>query len=202
MDQVSTPMISPIRVTKLHVFFAIGLLVGSTVLPTRSLYAAKGGGTAVRPRRGSKLDLELTRQHQRHDDDLLRVIITPAKGRHAAAVQTRRAHGDAIRAEHAIVDAFSVTIHAKDLDALEADPDVASVSADAVVNSDAIVSETGQTSPSSLLETLGLDAVRDAGPTGKGIGIAVIDSGLERGSDLNGGEHDQQYDVTGGPRRV
>jgi serine protease AprX len=201
-NEVSTPMISPMRVTKLRVFFAIGLLVGSTVLATRSVHAAKGGGTAGRPRRGSKLDLELTRRHQRHDDDLLHVIITPVKGRHAAAAQTRRAHGDAIRAEHAIVDAFSATIHAKDLDALEADPDVASVSADAVVQSDAIVGETGQTSPSTLLETLGLDAVRDTGPTGKGIGIAVIDSGLERGSDLNGGEHDQQYDVTGGPRRV
>ena len=48
---------------------------------------------------------------------------------------------------------------ANDLDALEADPDVANVSADAVVTSDAAAEETADGIPSPLLGTLGLDAV-------------------------------------------
>src|SRR5262249_22569013 len=152
--EVSTPMSSRKRITKLRVFLAIGLVtMGSTILPSLSVHAAKGehaGG----PTHPSKLDLELRHRHQEHGDEFVPVIITPVKGRHAAAVQTRRAHGDAIRSEHAIIDAFSATIHAKDLDALESDPDVANVSADAVVTSDAVIGETGETSPSTLIETL------------------------------------------------
>ena len=66
------------------------------------------------------------------------------------------------------------------------------MSSDAVVTSDA-ADAADAVQPSTLLETLGLDAVGTGGPTGKGVGIAVIDSGLERGTDLNGGEHDKQY---------
>ena len=60
----------------------------------------------------------------------------------------------------------------------------------------------GAVEPSTLLQTLGLDAVGTDGPTGKGVGIAVIDSGLERGTDLNGAEHDKQYVFAGAPRQV
>ena len=95
-----------------------------------------------------------------------------------------------------------MTIPANELDALQADPDVASLSADAFVTSDAAAEETADGIPSPLLGALGLDEEDDQAPTGQDVGIAVIDSGLERGSDLDGGEHDDQYDVDGAPRRV
>ena len=101
-----------------------------------------------------------------------------------------------------IVDAFSATIHADDLDALDADPDVANVSADALVTSDAAVEAEATALRVPSLETLGLDAVETDGPSGKDVGIAVIDSGLERGIDLHGGEHDKQYVFDGAPRQV
>ena len=148
----------------------------------------------------SKLDREL-QKHSDRDGETLRVIITSPRGRRSAALEKRRAHGDVIGSEYAVVDAFSATIHAEDLEALENDSDVAHVSSDAVVTSDA-ADAAGAGEPSTLLETLGLDAVGTDGPTGKGIGIAVIDSGLERGTDLNGGEHDKQYVFAGGPKQV
>jgi serine protease AprX len=104
--------------------------------------------------------------------------------------------------EHTIVDAFSAEVDANELDRLEADPDVANVSVDAVVTSDAAADSVNQAIPSTLLGTLGLDNTRDTDRSGRGVGIAVIDSGLERGTDLDGGEHDQQYDFAGGFRRV
>ena len=72
------------------------------------------------------------------------------------------------------------------------------MSTDALVTSDA-ADAAGVVEPSTLLETLGLDAVGTHGRTGKGVGIAVIDSGLERGRDLDGAEHDQQYVFADGP---
>jgi serine protease AprX len=151
----------------------------------------------------SKLDLELQRVRRTHPDGLVRVIVKPVAGRHDAVVTKHRAHGDAIISEHTIVDAFSATVDADDLYALEADPDVAGVSADALVTSDATVDQVSDAVAAPLLETLGLDDVANGdGPSGKGVGIAVIDSGLERGSDLAGGEHGEQYDFAGGRRHV
>jgi len=160
----------------------------------------KRGAKDTATRHASKLDREL-QKHSNDHGETLRVIITSPRGRGPAALEKRRAHGDVIGSEYAVVDAFSATIHAEDLEALENDTDVAHVSTDAVVTSDAADSS-GAVEPSTLLETLGLDAVGTEGPTGKGVGIAVIDSGLERGTDLNGGEHDKQYVFAGGPRQV
>ena len=163
----------------------------------------KAGGTRGEkdpaPRRASKLDREL-QQHVDRRGETLQVIITSARGRRSAALEKRRAHGDVIGAEYAVVEAFAATIHAEDLQALEHDSDVDHVSTDALVTSDA-ADAAGVVEPSTLLETLGLDAVGTHGPTGKGVGIAVIDSGLERGRDLDGAEHDQQYVFANGARR-
>ena len=190
-----------IRSAGVRVFVAFALATTATVAGTsRPAQAVKRENQAAK--RTSKLDRELQRQVKAHGDGLVRVIVKPAPGRHDTALAKHRAHGDAISSDFKAVDAFAMTISANELDALQADPDVASLSADAFVTSDAAAEETADGIPSPLLGALGLDEEDDQAPTGQDVGIAVIDSGLERGSDLDGGEHDDQYDVDGAPRRV
>ena len=113
----------------LRVFVAFVLLtIAAPALPTFTAHAARrdsGSKKDAPSKRAAKLDLELQRQRHAHRDEMVRVIVSPVPGHHAAEVHKRLAHGDVIRSEHAIVDAFSATIHLEDLDALEADPDVA-----------------------------------------------------------------------------
>ena len=139
-------------VARVFVGFVL-LTIAAPVAPTITAHADNGSGTTADSRRTSKrapkLDLELQRQRRAHRDEMVRVIVTPAAGHWSAALQKRRAHGDAITSEHRIVDAFSATVHVDDLDALDADPDVANVSADAVVTSDAAVVGRGNSAPSS-----------------------------------------------------
>ena len=121
---------------KLRVLLAVSLLTfASAARPALKAHPA-GESKVGSSKRASKLDIELQRLRRRHGDEAVRVIVKPVSGRQAAAVQKRRAHGDVIRSEHTIVGAFSATIHPDDLDALEADPDVANVSADAIVTSE------------------------------------------------------------------
>jgi serine protease AprX len=189
------------RATIFRVVVGLVLLtVPVTAGTSRPSHADKRESNATK--RSSKLDLDLQRVRRTHRDGRVRVIVTPVPGHHDAAVNKHRTHGDAILSEHTIVDAFSAEVDADDLDRLEADPDVANVSVDAVVTSDAAADSVSEAIPSALLGTLGLDGTQDTGPSGKGVGIAVIDSGLERGTDLDGGEHDQQYDFAGGFRHV
>src|SRR5262245_52782900 len=143
-----------VTVTRLRVFVAFVLLtLAGTAFPALSARPAKSD-SRPHPKNSvklaSKLDVELQRARSARLQGTVRVIVKPAAGRHAAAVQKRRAHGDAIRSEHAIVDAFSATIHADDLDALESDPDVASVSLDADVTSDALIDAPGEAATSAL----------------------------------------------------
>ena len=70
------------------------------------------------------------------------------------------------------------------------------------MTSDAEIDGRGQRCSKCLLQTLGLDAVEMDGPSGKDVGIAVIDSGLEQGVDLHGGERDKQYAFEGAPKQV
>ena len=190
-----------IRSAGVRVFVAFALAITATVAGTsRPAQAVKRENQAAK--RTSKLDRELQRQVKAHGDGLVRVIVKPAPGRHDTALAKHRAHGDAISSDFKAVDAFAMTIPANELDALQADPDMASLSADAFVTSDAAAEETADGIPSPLLGALGLDEEDDQAPTGQDVGIAVIDSGLERGSDLDGGEHDDQDHVDGAPRRV
>ena len=82
-----------------------------------------------------------------------------------------------------------------DVEALASDPEVLSVSSDAVVTGDAVTYDvTDVSARQSLLATLG---VGDSTLTGDHIGIAVIDSGLAKSRDLDGGQVDEFYDFTG-----
>ena len=68
----------------------------------------KRGATNAATGHASKLDRELQKHSDRHGETL-RVIITSPRGRRSAALEKRRAHGDVIGSEYAVVDAFSAT---------------------------------------------------------------------------------------------
>jgi serine protease AprX len=107
-----------------------------------------------------------------------------------------RKHGDRVESQHHRLDAFTATVHADDLRALEGDPDVQAVSVDAIIHADQVAQDTvaGDALIDNLLTSaLGLsDTVYD----GDKIGIAVIDSGLEKSGDLSGGRADRFFDFT------
>jgi serine protease AprX len=186
------------RTSIVRALFVVALVtVCASAAPPLS---ARGAGG---PAHGTtKLDRALLHVRETQPDGTADVIVTPVPGRHAGVLARSQARGHVIRFDHSVIDAFSATVPVQDLAALEADPDVADVSTDAPVRSDATIDDNGLVDPSPLLETLGLDGASDNGPSGKGVTVAVIDSGVQRGTDLSGGEHDTQYDFTPVPQHV
>src|SRR5207244_1272235 len=111
----------------------------------------------------------------------LRVIIRAVPGRQQAVRGYLNAHGGhRIVAEHRLIQAVTADIPAGALRALENNPFVASVSIDASLTSDQLLTTTTTStttstfSPPFLRSTLGLDDFRWLG---NGVGVAVIDSG-------------------------
>jgi serine protease AprX len=150
-----------------------------------------------------------------------RVIVTAREGRRAILRQQLTAHGDPVVAEHPSVNAVTAIVHAEDLLALAGSSDVLSIAADAVVRptsltgviagvtstigtlvdtiGNVVLPGNGDTSgvavpPSVLRATLGVD---NSPWTGRGIGVAVIDSGLEMSAEFKG-RVTAFYDFTGG----
>ena len=74
---------------------------------------------------------------------------------------------------------MTATVHGLDLLALEADPDVAAVSVDAVIKAGGVEQQAEETTglENVLVASLGLSETRYDGDK---VGIAVIDSGLEK----------------------
>ncbi len=131
-----------------------------------------------------------------------RVIIqTHSAAERAALKKALLAHGDVVEAEHPSLNALTVRVHGEDLAALAADPTAMAVSSDAPVSvtgvdpmkatadakgskiSDAIhqVFETARALPATLRSTVGADRVPY---TGAGVGVAIIDSGIDANRDL------------------
>jgi serine protease AprX len=129
----------------------------------------------------------------------LRVIISVADPNERLAIRKAlESHGDSIKSEHPLVGAFAAEIHAGDVSQLANYPGVQFVSVDAPVSAGAAtygtdwgsssggsIDTTTTTSTAGVLRsTLGLPPVAGSGPTGRGIGVAVIDSGISPSLDL------------------
>jgi serine protease AprX len=143
-----------------------------------------------------------------------RVIIRVRPGSRLALRQGLTAHGDQILAEHDSLDALTAVVHGQDLGDIVDKDFVLSVSSDAIVQADgllggvlgivgtvlkvvvAVVDDVvgivlpngADTSgppvpPVVLRQTLG---VNNSNWTGQGIGVAIIDSGLEMSSEFSG----------------
>jgi serine protease AprX len=129
-----------------------------------------------------------------------RVIIqTRSAAERAALKKALLAHGDVVEAEHPSLNALTVVVHGEDLNGLAANPAAAVVSSDSDVSVTGIkvtkaakarkdgrtdferFFQTGRALPASLRESLGIDRVAY---TGAGIGVAVIDSGIDPNRDL------------------
>src|SRR4029079_17697149 len=112
---------------------AVFALVTAAMVASTSGPVQAGKPAAKAPRYGAKLDRELQRRLKIDDDGRVRVIVKPAPGRHDATLQKHREHGDAVGTEFRTLDAFVMTIPTNQLAQLESDPDVASLSVNAVV---------------------------------------------------------------------
>lgn len=145
---------------------------------------------------------------------LLRVIVTLRDGDRRGLDQVLGRHGHAVVAELPLINAVTVEAHASELAAIAALPGVRSLSSDGTVRSASdrvefnrtrgyrdvegkrhhyVVPEedgaptqglTAETTTASLLplrDVLGIDGVRTSG---SGIGVAVIDSGYQKNSDI------------------
>lgn len=154
---------------------------------------------AAPPAARPKLDRALwhAADHAAEADPVSVIITTEADG--FAALRARLAlHGDPILDEQPQLSVLTVLLHAADLQLLESDVSVRHLSANA------IVSAAGESAPAAagsnparraLLDTLGLAG---AVASGKGAGVAVIDSGIQPAADLT---VDDFYDFTRGGQK-
>src|SRR5207245_1789034 len=126
---------------------------------------------------------------------------TAAAGKYSIMKTRVLATGKKVKAEHKFINALTVQLGESDVDKLESDPSIAHISLDHVVRSTAAPGAPGAPgSPAGppqppqppsppavnpmddvMLATLGLT---NSSITGKGVGVAIVDSGLQPSTDL------------------
>ena len=162
----------------------------------------------------SKIDRAL-QESLRQGGSTQRVIVAVKPGHRAEIRQSLEKHGDQIKSEHPFVDAFTAEIHRDDVAELAKHPWVLSVSIDATVFAGAASGNFGgwqgsvnasvmpggwiDSSPANTLrQTLGLPSASSMlTPSGMGVGVAVIDSGIAPLDDF-AGRITRFYDFTKG----
>ena len=143
----------------------------------------------------------------RHGGATQRVIISVKPGYRGEIRQSLEKHGDRIKSEHPFVDALAADIHSDDVNELANHPWVLAVSIDATVYAGGAADSYGNfnrwqgnvsagvmpggaldTTPANTLrETLGLPrASHSLTPSGSGVGVAIIDSGIAPLDDFAG----------------
>jgi subtilisin family serine protease len=186
---------------------------------TSSVGAAAG---STRPRSRARVDLAVAQLLSRAPrGEQTRAIVRVRDGAQDRLRNALRAHGDRISAEHSSLRAFSIVLHDHDLSVLAEDSGVLSISADArvrssgllgglaggllntvggllgvvgqVLNPDLSPSAATPLRPKALRDTLGVDGTW----TGSGVGVAVIDSGVEASTEF-GSRLTASYDFTSG----
>jgi len=143
-------------------------------------------------RNTGKLDERLARAVRAGDRDSKRVIIKTTSRGLTGLTGALRTRGHSVRRAHRTINALTADIPASALNDLSQLPDVESISIDAIVRAEDYVPE------STVRGTLGLPLWT---PGGDGVGIAVVDSGLEPGPDFEG-RIVAFYDFTQGGRAV
>ena len=187
--------------------FVIALCLA--VLAAGHVSATAAGQRSARHRQ--KLDLKLRAALDAGQRDAQRVIVRTRAGQRESLQRALAAHGDQVLAEHGSIDAFTAVVHGDDLDVLTAQDGVISVSTDAVVEAELLGGLLGGllNLTSSLVEVVGdvvglvllPNGADTSGPavypemlretlalsgrwSGRGIGVAVIDSGLDMSSEF------------------
>jgi serine protease AprX len=153
-------------------------------------------GSGAPKQKPSKLDKVLRKAADAADGSAQRVIVRTRKGQTSSVADRLKKRGDRVESEHRRLNSFTATVQGADLRALEADPDIESLSVDAIIAADGETQDAApaETAVDSLLTAaLGLT---DTAYDGDKVGIAVIDSGLEKSGDLGGGRADRFFDFT------
>jgi len=140
-----------------------------------------------------------------------RVIVTVKPGYRADIRRALESHGDVIRADSAFIEALVAEIHTEDVAELAKHPWIELISDDAIVRSNGMSNQdvrrridnakrrisSKATAPattttdapipaSTLRQTLGLPKIPSTSTmTGRGIGVAIVDSGLMPNSDFS-----------------
>ena len=149
------------------------------------------GTPAAAQDRRSKLDRVLRDVVESGATGPQRVILQTRPGTRDALKRTLSAHGDVVEAEHASLDALTVTVHAADLAALDANPSVVAISVDARVTAFGkgvtLAAKKGgahdgaAAGVNTLRASLGLDGTLFHG---SGVNVAIVDSGIAPTRDL------------------
>lgn len=149
----------------------------------------------------NKLDRALARAAV-SDTGVQRIIVRAKPGARSYVRQALEANGYVVTGEHSSIDGLAVDVPSAALLRLAGNPDINSISSDAIVTPAGVYGawDLGQwwnRSDNVLRTTLGLDA---RSPTGAGVGVAIIDSGVQPTLDL-AGRIAATFDVTGGSVR-
>ena len=166
----------------------IGLFLSVGALGSRPVLGDSGSQHAGK---GSKLDRHL-QDVKRRPGETVRVIVRTVKGKQASVGERLERRGRKKAGDLDSLSAFVAEVTGSDVAELERDPDVLGVSTDVLVStfgSTLDVSAAG----AMLDEVLGVESMRWSGDK---VGIAIVDSGLDRVQDLDGGRTDKFFDLT------
>jgi len=181
----------------------------STLIPFVFVAALGASSASAAPR--NKVDLSVA-QTIRSGAPTVRVIVTVKPGVRADIRKALVDHGDLVTAEQPLTNTIVADVHSGDIKALADHPWVLSISADATVSAGAKPNATGtslrnanadkQTTSwltSTLRETLGLPKVAsETTPTGAGVVVALVDSGINPSTDVPASRIAGFYDFTRG----
>jgi serine protease AprX len=204
LSRTGRPDISmELRMMQVFRRLSFGLVVLAAALATPHAVLRAAGPRLVHHR--DRLDVRLRGIADQRAPQSQRVIIRVRPGSRLMLRDHLKAHGAKILAEHESLDAVTAVVHGQDLADLVDTDLVLSVSTDAVVHADGLLdglvglvgkvvkianvklpngAETSgpALAPVALRQTLGVD---NSPWTGHGIGVAVIDSGLEMSADFS-----------------
>jgi len=123
---------------------------------------------------------------QQHPGQKVPVIVRVKKGAHQAASQLSASVGAS--EDLSLIDAFAAAVSPADVERLASDPDVRMVSLDAVMTASGGKSDSVDHSALATAYPFAAAAVSawDAGVTGEGVTVAVIDSGISGADDFQG----------------
>jgi serine protease AprX len=182
-----------VKLSRPVVRFAAVVGLTLAVAASAAAFPGKGKGSKSAPFDAAVQDW---RDHGKGPDKQ-RVIVRMVPGTRGATVKGLKGGGVTVKAEHWLIDAVTVEIPRKALDALAHNPNILSISSDAITGAHLTVAPSGSTLRFALGVTTSATLSTTSGPKGNGVGVAVIDSGISP-SNVFGNRIVAFYDFTGG----
>src|SRR4051812_17013420 len=174
---------NPLR--KLRTWSAIAALV---IVQTPAIFAVKGGET---PPHKAHVDREIAHLVSSEGGTVNVIVRSDGTTDWASLLNTLRTHGIKVGRIAPRTNAISLTISTSDLEWLQSLPGVGSISIDAPVSSaplspESVLTGNGPGLSKKVSELRAQLGLADSDPTGNGIGVGIIDSGIAPVPDLWG----------------